>query len=532
MIKALEYSYKKIKQIQKSNNQPKFPMIILKTPKGWTGIKYLHNEKLEGNCLSHQVIAKEAKENKEDRIALEQWLKSYNFNELFNKSFIKEIESVIPKENLRMGLNKHAYASKMYKPLKLPNPEYFEEDAKLPGTIGSSSMRRAGAYLNQVFKLNKNNFRLMSPDETYSNKLDEVFKTTSRAFIYPIKPWDKDISPDGRVMEMLSEHTLQGLAQGYVLTGRHIVFASYEAFIEVISSMADQYEKFLKVSQEIPWRENVASFNYILTSSGWRQEHNGFSHQNPKFITGMLEKNSCLTKVYFPPDGNSTLVVLDKCLKEKNCINIIVAGKTLEARWLTADLARKELSRGLMVWDFASDKNPDIVFAAIGDYLTKESLAAIDALKKYLPEIKIRFINIIELTSIGIGNSECHLPFSDFEDYFTKDKPVILNYHGYPNDIKPMLLDKSNPERFRVHGYIENGSTTTPLDMHIRNKTSRFDIAIESIQLLSYRNVISKSKSQEIIKIFEKKLQDHSEYIKKYGVDPDEIEHWKWTRNI
>ncbi len=532
MIDELEECYIKIKKIQSKNGilSPRFPMIILRTQKGWTGIKTLNGEKLEGNCLSHQVIAKEAKTNLKELEAVEKWFGSYNFNQLFNNGFIEEIKEIIPK--LPMGLNKHALGWKNYKELKLPNIKKFEEDSTKPGTIGSSSMRRVGAYLNEVFKLNKNNFRLMSPDETYSNKLDKIFKTTKRSFVWPIKEWDKDIGRNGRVIEMLSEHTLQGLSQGYILTGRHCVFASYEAFIEIVSSMADQYEKFLKIAGETSWRGDVSSLNYILTSSGWRQEHNGFSHQNPKFISGMLERTNCLSKVYFPADGSSTLVVLKKCLESKNGINIIVAGKTVEPRWLTIEKAEKELQTGLSIWEFASDKNPEIVFVGIGDYLTKECLAAIDILKNEIPEIKIRFVNIMELSSIGIGNETCRIPLNDFENYFTKDKPVIFNYHGYPNDIKAILCDHKNPERFKVHGYIENGSTTTPFDMHVRNKTSRYHLLIEALMLLEKNNVIKKYKTQKIIKKYEKKLKEHSEYIKEYGIDPDEIEKWQWKKNI
>ncbi|MBS3168726.1 phosphoketolase family protein [Candidatus Woesearchaeota archaeon] len=528
MIKTLEYCYKKIRKIKsKAMQSPRYPMIILRTPKGWTGIKELHGEKLEGNCLSHQVIAKKAKNNLEELEELEKWLRSYNFNELFDpkKGFNQNIKYLIPEYTI--GNNKHAFGGKILKELKLPDVKKFSEDSKIPGTIGSSSMRRAGAFLNEVFKLNKNNFRLMSPDETYSNKLDEVFKTTSRAFNRIIEKWDKDLSSNGKVMEMLSEHTLQGLAQGYILTGRHCIFASYEAFIEIVSSMVDQYEKFLKASEEFDWRLPVSSLNFILTSSGWRQEHNGFSHQNPKFISGMLEKENCLSRVYFPPDGNSTLIVLKKCLKSKNLINVIVAGKTVEPRWLTPDLAEKEIQTGLMIWDFVSDKNPDIVFAAIGDYLTKESIAGIEIIKNDCPEIKIRFINILELTAIGIGNEKCRIPLN-FNEYFTKDKPVIFNYHGYPSDLKAILMSQKNTERFKVHGYTENGSTTTPFDMHVRNKTSRYHLAIETLEILSDRKIIPKQKASKLINNYKKKLRDHCIYIKQYGDDPLEIKYWKW----
>lgn len=534
MIDALEYSYGRIQEIKSSQEisfKP-FPMIVLKTPKGWTGIKRLHKEKIEGSHLSHQVVTSNAKTDTYELKALEKWLRSYQFEELFNEKdgFIKEISNLVPEGEWRMGKNKHTYGWKEYKNLNLPDEKEIAEDATVPGTIGSSSMRRLGLYLNKVFELNKENknFRLFSPDETYSNKLDAVFQTTSRAFMLPIKSWDKDLSPDGRVMEMLSEHSLQGMSQGYVLTGRHAIFASYEAFIDIVSSMTAQYIKFLKVCEEIPWRKTISSLNYILTSSGWRQEHNGFSHQNPGFIDNMLKKKGCFIRAYFPPDGNSTLVVAKKCLESKNGINIIVAGKTLEPRWLTIEQAEKELERGLMIWDFASDPNPDIVFCAIGDYLTKEALAAIDYVKSILPEVRMRFVNIIELSAVGVGSHECAVPFYDFDTFFTKDKPVIFNYHGYPETIQSMLLYQKNTNRFCVNGYIENGSTTTPFDMMIVNRTSRYHLVIQALQILSKRGVIDGQKGKELTSVLQRKLECHRDHIKRYGVDPEEITSWTW----
>lgn len=521
---------------QRDGKPPRFPMIILKTPKGWTGIKKLNDEKLEGNYLSHQVTAKNAAENSYERKALETWLRSYGFNELFdgNNGFSKEVKDIIPPSPLSMGDNRHALGGEpTYKPLVLPETNSFSEDASRPGTIGSSSMRRAGLFLNEVFRLNaqNRNFRFFSPDETYSNKLDEIFKTVKRSFVWPIKPTDADMAHSGRVIEMLSEHSLQGLMQGYVLTGRHGVFVSYEAFIQIVGSMVDQYSKFLKIARDIPWRGDVPSLNYILTSSGWRQEHNGFSHQNPGFIGDMLQRQGCFVKIYFPPDGNSTLACLRSCLASKKEINIIVAGKTLEPRWLTPELAQKELERGLMAWDFASDPDPDIVLAAVGDYLTKEALAATDIVKTEAPEIKTRFVNIMELSSLGIGNQECRTPSHDFNDYFTPDKPVIFNFHGYPQTSKQIIFDYQNGgRRFSIHGYIENGSTTTPFDMHVRNQTSRYHLAMEVFETMAQKNVLAKNKKEMLAQKYQKKLDEHGEYIKNNGVDPDEIENWQWLK--
>ncbi len=542
MIETLESCYQMIRQIQKEAREggkeidaPKFPMIILKTPKGWTGIKKLHGQKIEGNFASHQVVGTNAKTDRAELNAIDKWLASYEIEELFSDSsgFTDEIRRLVPPLHLRMGDSKHTMGGKaVRKDLILPIAEKFAEDAHVAGTIGSSSMRRAGEFLNEVFKLNSHsaNFRMMSPDETYSNKLDKVFDSTARAFIWPTKEWDKDISKEGRVMEMLSEHSLQGLLQGYVLTGRHAVFASYEAFIQVAASMVDQYAKFLKIARDTPWRGDSSSLNYILTSSGWRQEHNGFSHQNPGFIGNILMKQGCFVHVYFPSDGNSTLAVLAKCLTSKNEINIIVAGKTQEPRWLTPDMAEKELETGISIWEFASDEDPDIIFSAAGDYLTKESLAAIDLLKNDLPEIKKRFVNILELCTLGIGNAECRVPIK-FDDYFTSDKPVIFNFHGYPETLKQALFDKQSDKRkFFVHGYIESGSTTTPFDMHVRNKTSRYHLVQQAAYELGRLEKIDKMRASEIIKKYDKKLADHSVYIREYGVDPDEIENWIWPQ--
>lgn len=531
MIETLEQCYQIIRTIQETirngnlKTAPRFPMIILKTLKGWTGIKTLHGQKIEGNYLSHQVVVTNAKTDFSELSALEQWLKSYQFETIFNKEkgFNQSICSLIPDGALCMGDNRHAFGGKpLVKSLILPDIEYIAEDATVPGTIGSSSMMRTGIYLKELCKLNETNrnFRLFSPDETYSNKLDQVFETTTRANVQVKKPWDKDLSWDGRVIEMLSEHSLQGLMQGYVLTGRHALFASYEAFIQIVSSMTDQYMKFLQIAREVPWRGDIPSLNYILTSSGWRQEHNGFSHQNPGFISNLLQKHGCFTHAFFPPDATTMLVVLEHCLTSHNSVNVIVAGKTLEPRWLTPELARKELDQGLMIWDFASDPNPDIVLAAAGDYLTKEALAAISLVKKDMPSISIRFVNILELSALGFGHSNCSFSTDSFNQYFTESKPVIFNFHGYPSVLQQLLFTMGDPNRFLIHGYIENGSTTTPFDMHIRNQTSRWHLAKQVYTLMAQEGVILQKECEELHKKYDNLLLEHRAYIKLHGIDP------------
>jgi xylulose-5-phosphate/fructose-6-phosphate phosphoketolase len=538
MDEAMDWAHELIWSIKESPDtrvSPRLPMIVMRTLKGWTGPKELNGAKIEGNALSHQVVLTEAKSNPEQLKILEAWLKSYNFNELFSREggfgdFLKEC---LPEDNQRMGMSPHAKGGEpVYKPLRLPSAEQFAEDATVPGTIGSSSMRRAGLYLQEVFKLNQgtNNFRMMSPDETYSNKLDAVFGTTSRAWIWPIEEWDKDMQPDGRVMEMLSEHNLQGLFQGYTLSGRHAVFASYEAFIQVIVSMTDQYAKFLNQALEVPWRGPVPSLNYILTSSGWRQDHNGFSHQNPGFIDAVLQRQGDFVNVYFPPDGNSTLAVLEHIMATTRQINVVVAGKTQEPRWLTPELARQALVSGVSTWSFASDDDPDVVMVGIGDYPTKEVLAAISLAKQEWPEARLRCVNVSSLTTCGLGQGGTCVTQEEFNRQFTTDKPVICNFHGYPETLQAILYDYHNvsSERFDIRGYIEEGSTTTPFDMHVRNKTSRYHLVIAVFEKLAQINRLPYEESRHIITKYEQLIDANTAHIREHGVDMPEIDAWVW----
>lgn len=537
MAEALEWAHQLIQEVRASEDRiaPHMPMIIMRTAKGWTGVRELNGEKIEGNCLSHQVVLTEAKTDQNQLNLLNEWLHSYNIGELFSREqgLGDFVNAVVPEDpTKRIGMSRHALGGDpVYKPLQLPDATQFAEDAATPGTIGSSSMRRAGLYLQEVFKLNKDNknFRMMSPDETYSNKLDAVFGETSRAWQWPIKEWDKDLSPDGRVMEMLSEHNLQGLTQGYVLTGRHAIFASYEAFIQVIVSMMDQYAKFLNQSREVEWRGAIPSLNYILTSSGWRQDHNGFSHQNPGFIDDALRRQGDFVDVFFPPDGNTTLAVLKHIMGTTRQINIIVAGKTQEPRWLTPELAQKQLDAGLMTWDFASDPDPDIVLAGAGDYPMKEVMAAVDLVKQEWNDIRVRAVNISSLTSCGLGRGGLCVPQTGFEEHFTKDKPVICNFHGYPETLKAILFNYTHhPERFDIRGYIENGSTTTPFDMHVRNRTSRYHLVMAVFERLGKNGRIPFAEAQHIIAKYQRKIEENTEYIKMHGIDIPEIDAWTW----
>jgi len=518
------------------HDNPRFPMIILRTPKGWNSIPELDGKKIEGNNFSHQVIAEQAKTNDEHLTALETWLRSYKFNELFDgDKFDADIEALIPAPEKRMGDSAHANGgAPHYRPLQLPDTKVYTHDhtCQLDSSCEDiSSMETIGVYLRDVMKLNmdEKNFRLMSPDETYSNKLQAMFEVTSRAFVWPQEPWDKDIAPDGRVMEMLSEHSLQGLMQGYVLTGRHAVFASYEAFIQIIGSMADQYAKFLNVAREVSWRGDVSSLNYILTSSGWRQEHNGFSHQNPSFIDEMLQRQGCFVNIYFPPDANSSVAVINKCLASKNEINVIVVGKRPVPCWRTPAEAKQDIVEGLQIWNFASDEDPHMVFSAVGDYLTRETLAAVSILKKEIPDMRIRFVNISSLSTLGMGHARCNVLAHDIEYYFTKDKPVLINFHGYPQTMKQVLFDYGcEATRFSIHGYEERGSTTTPFDMMVRNHTDRYNLVMKGVEEMVKQGVITEQIKTDLIAKYTDKLTKHKAYIIEHGDDPKEITDWIW----
>jgi len=536
MAEAMEWAWQLIHTIKSGTNQTEqhLPMLIVRTLKGWTGVKRLNGLKIEGNALSHQVVLTEARTNEEQLHLLNDWLHSYNFGELFTPEhgFGDFLQTILPSPDKLIGNNPQARAGEpFYRPLELPPADQFAEDAEQPGTIGSSSMRRAGLYLQETFRLNKDarNFRFMSPDETYSNKLDAIFEETSRAWMWPIEEWDQDLSQDGRAMEMLSEHNLQGLVQGYVLTGRHAIFASYEAFVQVVSSMMDQYAKFIRHAREVEWRGEFPSFNYILTSSGWRQDHNGFSHQNPGFIDDALRRQGEFVDVYFPPDGNSTLAVLERMMQSTKQINILVAGKTQEPRWLTPALAQQQLTSGIATWDFASDDDPDIILLGIGDYPTKESLAAISLAKQEAPELRLRFVNVMSLTSCGLGSNGTCVSQAEFDRQFTTDKPVICNFHGYPETIKSILWGYADdPHRFTIRGYIESGSTTTPFDMHVRNQTSRYHLIIEVARRAEQTGRLSPDKARQIADKYQAKIDENTDYIKVYGIDLPEIDAWVW----
>jgi len=543
MIKALDEAVADIRFTQHCAREgslqkpPRWPVIILRTPKGWHSIKEIRGKRIEDNCASHQVIADGAHHDDEELRLLEEWLRSYRIEELFNDgAFTADIQSLLPRPERRMGSNKRAHGgTPHYRPLALPDLAGYAAantcDLNNPICGEVSSMEKIGQYLRDVMHYNEaeRNFRLFSPDETYSNKLHAVFEYTKRAFVWPHQEWDRDLAWDGRVLEMLSEHSLQGLIQGYVLTGRHGVFASYEAFVQIVASMADQYAKFLKIARGVSWRGEIPSLNYILTSGAWRQEHNGFSHQNPGFIDGVLQRQGCFTNVYFPPDANTALATMKHMLASTREINVLVCEKRPLPSWRTLTEAERDVRDGVSIWDFASDEDPHLVLAAAGDYPTLETLAAISLVRQEMPELRMRFVNILSLSALGIGNSSCRVLPHSFSDYFTADKPIIVNFHGYPQTIKQVLFDYGcTSERVYVHGYEEVGSTTTVFDMMIRNRVDRFHLALEVFALAEKTKVASAKTVAALKKKYETLLSQHREYIIENGDDPKDITNWTW----
>lgn len=540
MARTLKKAMKEIDVIQaKARNgedvvRPRWPMIVLRTPKGWTGAKTVHGRDAEGNFYSHQVMLTKAKTDPEELQQLEAWLRSYKIEGLYDakKGFSESIKALIPAKGQRIGMNKYANNG-IQKKLKVPSMDKLEFPVDRIGAQEGYAMHTLGAAFRNILKANKKakNFRIFSPDETYSNKLDAVFEETKRAWQWPILDHDEDMAREGQVVELLSEHTLHGLMQGYILTGRYGVLPSYEAFMQIVSSMSDQYAKFLKASQEFAWRKPVGPFIYLLSSLGWRQDHNGYSHQNPGFISNILEKHGNLAKVYFPIDVNSALAVMEKCLKDVSSINVIVCGKQEMLQWLTLKQARKYVESGIALWDFVSDPKPELVIAGAGGDTTQEALSGLSLVREAFPEIAVRFLNILEMTAIGVADPRSQTTQSDFDAYFTKEKPVFINYHGYPGDMKHLLFDSTDrTDRFTVRGYEENGSTTSPFDMHVRNRTSRFHILQWASEQLLERGLITKREARKVRLDVEKILKEHRAYIIEHGDDPDFIKHWTWQK--
>jgi xylulose-5-phosphate/fructose-6-phosphate phosphoketolase len=529
-IKTIQTNARSRKQIER----PLWPMLILRSPKGWTGPKEVDGLKIEDFWRSHQVPFSNM--NDAHIKLLETWMKSYRPEELFDQKgrLLSEIAALAPKEKRRMGDNPHANGGLLLKDLKMPDFRNYGVLVSNPGEVIAESTKIMGAFLRDVMKLNleEANFRIMGPDEITSNRLGSLFEVTDRVWMESIFPEDDHLSFDGRVMEILSEHTCQGWLEGYLLTGRHGFFTSYEAFIHIVDSMFNQYAKWLKVTtKSIPWRRPIASLNYLLSSHVWQQDHNGFSHQDPGFIDLVVNKKAEVIRIYFPPDANTLLSVTDHCLRSRNYINVIVAGKQAQQQWLTMDQAIKHAQEGVSIWDWASNDEegePDVVLGCCGDVPTIETLAAVQILRKRVPELKIRVINVMNLMTLQPQSEHPHgLSDQDFDALFTRDKPIIFAYHGYPGLIHRLTYKRTNHENLHVRGYKEEGTTTTPFDMLVLNELDRFHLVADVFERVPYlRSRLAHEKQR-----LHEKLMDHKNYITQNGEDMPEVRNWKWNQD-
>ena len=512
--------------------RPLWPMMILRTPKGWTGPKEVDGKPTEGSWRSHQVPLAGLAENPAHLQALENWMKSYRPEELFDArgTLIPELAALAPQGDRRMGANPHANGGQLLRDLDLPDFRDYAVPVSAPGTVTAEATRVTGAFLRDVMKLSSGtrNFRIFGPDETTSNRLSAVFEVTDRAFMGDILDSDVQLSPDGRVMEVLSEHLCQGWLEGYLLTGRHGFFSCYEAFIHIIDSMFNQHAKWLKVSREIAWRQPIASLTYLLTSHVWQQDHNGFSHQDPGFIDHVVNKKADVIRVYLPPDANTLLSVVDHCLRSRHYVNVIVAGKAPALQWLNRESAIKHCDAGLGIWQWASndaDSEPDVVMACAGDVPTLETLAAVALLREHLPELKIRVINVVDLMALQPQSEHPHgFSDADFDLLFTTDKPIVFAYHGYPSLIHQLTYRRTNHANLHVRGYKEEGTTTTPFDMAVLNDIDRFHLAADVIARVPHLG----SHAAYLSQFIRDKLAEHEQYICQHGEDLPEIRAWKW----
>jgi xylulose-5-phosphate/fructose-6-phosphate phosphoketolase len=514
--------------------RPRWPMIVLRTPKGWTCPKDVDGRLTEGYWRSHQVPMGDMHENPGHVRILEEWMKSYRPAELFDENgrLRAELADVAPRGARRMSANPHANGGNLLRDLKLPDFRNYAVAVERPGEASVESTRIMGTFLRDVMRLNMEarNFRLFSPDENNSNRWQDVLEVTDRAWVADTFPWDDHLAPDGRVMEMLSEHQCQGWLEGYLLTGRHGFFSCYEAFIHIVDSMFNQHAKWLKVCNQIPWRQPIASLNYLLSSHVWRQDHNGFSHQDPGFIDHVVNKKAEIVRVYLPPDANCLLSVTDHCLRSRNYVNVVVAGKQPAPQWLTMDQAIKHCTAGLGIWEWASnDKGqaPDVVMACCGDVPTLETLAAVDLLRQLAPELRVRVINVVNLMKLQPANEHPHgLPDHDFDALFTTDTPVIFAFHGYPWLIHRLTYRRSGHGNFHVRGYKEEGTTSTPFDICVMNDIDRFHLVsdvIDRVPKLGVRAAYAKQAIRD-------KLIEHRQFIIRHGEDMPEVADWKWGR--
>jgi xylulose-5-phosphate/fructose-6-phosphate phosphoketolase len=539
MAQTLDRIIERIRDIQTDartngfRRRPRWPMLVLTTPKGWTGPKEVDGHPVENNWRSHQVPLAKLAQNKDHLRQLEAWMRSYKPEELFTAEgrLRPELRELAPKGKRRMGDNPHANGGVLLRDLRMPDFRDYAIDLPAPGARMAEATRVQGKFLRDVMKMNLDsaNFRLFSPDEFTSNRWDDVLTVTSRMSAAEIEPTDTSVSPDGRVMEMLSEHQCQGWLEGYLLTGRHGFFSCYEAFIHIVDSMFNQHAKWLKTCNHIPWRRPIASLNYLLTSHVWRQDHNGFSHQDPGFIDHVVNKKPEVIRVYLPPDANTLLSVTDHCLRSRNFVNVVIAGKQPQHQWLSMDAAIKHCSAGAGIWTWASndlDGSPDIVMACAGDVPTLETLAAVSLLREWLPSLRIRVVNVVDLMTLVPSSEHPHgMSDKEFDSMFTVDKPILFAFHGYPWLIHRLTYRRKGHANLHVRGYKEEGTTTTPFDMTVLNDLDRFHLAEAAIDLVPGLGAQAGHLRQRL----RDKLIEHREYVRKYGQDLPEVRDWQWV---
>ena len=522
MAKTMDQIINDIAKIKRDNVVDKWPMIVLRTPKGWTCPKIVDGERVENSFRAHQVPV-----NKENVRVLEKWLRSYKPEELFDEkgSLNKEIKNILPTGNKRIGLNSSSNGGLLLKELKVPNLIDYEYKFTRRGTSEASDMYNLGKYIQDLMRLNKKNYRIFSPDETLSNRLNQVLMKEERTWNFRTFSNDELMSPTGRVFDsMLSEHMCEGLLEGYILTGRHGMFNSYEAFIRIIDSMASQHAKWLKVCSELPWRKDISSLNYILTSHCWQQDHNGYTHQDPGFLNHLVTKKSDIVRFYLPFDTNTLLSCYDHVVQTKNYINVIIASKHFRPQWMRMNEAVRHCTKGIDILKWASDEGrPNIILACAGDTPTLEVLAAKSILKEKLPKLKVRVVNCVDLFKLELPKNHPHgLDNKEYNKLFPKNIPVIFNFHGYPSLIHELTYNRDNHEMMHVRGYIEEGTITTPFDMRVQNKIDRYHLVIDAVKYSKIKG------ANEVIKYCEKMLKKHNKYIAEYGKDIEEVENWKW----